>query len=285
MTAPGEPLLAAPSSRLCSPLPPERLGSGRTLLPLGPTTAPPGVGRARVAARLATTSCSFRCPHRPRPAWCGAQSLETLSLCHRGKARLASPAASLGVSPSSLQRAGQSVAEVAAMTVVPASLPPSARWMPVQTLPRPELCHGERFSWSDLWASVGPVSTWGAAGHMPLRWGAGGRSGPKHFGLVSPGWGPEAGECEPPFRALTAPQAAGGPRGGPESEPLPPVCFPWGISCWPVVPRAVCPPASGTGGLGPHLGPLAKSCLPPHHPPPGPPGILACVARGRVGQG
>lgn len=119
MTAPGEPLLAAPSSRLCSPLPPERLGSGRTLLPLGPTTAPPGVGRARVAARLATTSCSFRCPHRPWPAWCGAQSLETLSLCHRGKARLASPAASLGVSPSSLQRAGQSVAEVAAMTVVP----------------------------------------------------------------------------------------------------------------------------------------------------------------------
>lgn len=137
MTAPGEPLLAAPSSRLCSPLPPERLGSSRTLLPLGPTTAPPGVGRARVAARLATTSCSFRCPHRPWPAWCGAQSLETLSLCHRGKARLASPAASLGVSPSSLQRAGQSVAEVAAMTVVPASLPPSARWMPVQTLPAP----------------------------------------------------------------------------------------------------------------------------------------------------
>lgn len=197
MTAPGEPLLAAPSSRLCSPLPPERLGSGRTLLPLGPTTAPPGVGRARVAARLATTSCSFRCPHRPWPAWCGAQSLETLSLCHRGKARLASPAASLGVSPSSLQRAGQSVAEVAAMTVVPASLPPSARWMPVQTLPRPELCHGERFSWSDLWASVGLVSTWGAAGHVPLRWGAGGRSGPKRFGLVSPGWGPEAGGASP----------------------------------------------------------------------------------------
>lgn len=164
---PGRPFLLA-----VLPTSPRAAGLRPHLLPLGPTTAPPGVGTARVAAGLATTSCSFPCPSPALACsvWPAEPRITVPVPLWQNSFGVAS--ASLDVSLFSLQGAGQRVAEVAMtmammvmgtmvmavmvvvmrmVTIVMASTCRllRAHWMLVQTLPHAELCSGEPFSWSD----------------------------------------------------------------------------------------------------------------------------------------